>query len=124
MACICEKRKTPFPADYKHPTLGEGEDPVPLLDKHGYFVVRNVVTQEEVAEILASISDIIAKWLEKYRQTGVEGNDWEEVVNRRPAWKDGTWEPSPGEEELGVRRLFRMAVHHEFFARMARHEKV
>ena len=122
--CICQHRSVPFPAEYQHPTLTEDADPVQLLDKNGYFVIRNLITQEEVVEVLAEISSIIAKWLEKYRQSGEEGNDWEEVVNRRPAWKNGTWQPTPGEEELGIRRLFRMAVHDEFFARMARHEKV
>ena len=52
----------------------------------------------------------------------MEGSDWEEIVNRLPSWKEGHVEPSS--PELGIRRLFRMAVHNQLFAAMARHPRV
>ncbi len=123
-SCICQKRSTPlkFPLDY--PTLKEGQDPVQLLNEHGYFVVRGMLSTQEVQDCRDAISDICKKWYAKFVETGKEGPDWEEVANRKPAWKEGVWQPEPGQEELGFRRLYRMTQYEEFFVNMCRHHKV
>lgn len=122
--CICQKRAVPllFPLDY--PTLGEGEDPTQVLNKDGYFVVRGLLSNKEVEDSRDAISDICRKWYSNFVRTGKEGPDWEEVANRRPAWKDGSWKPEPGQEELGFRRLYRMTEFEDFFVQMCRHPEV
>ena len=111
-----------FPLEY--PTLQLGQDPAPLLKEHGYFVVRGFLSPQEVQNCRDAVSNICKKWYANYLETGKEGPDWEEVANRRPAWKEGKWEPEPGQEELGFRRLYRMTQFDEFFANMCRHPKV
>ena len=81
-----------------------------------------MISPSEVDQINAENSAIIKEWLEKLRRTGEEGNDWEEVANRDPAWKEGKMEPEI--PEMGIRRLFRMAVQNELFAKMAKHGEV
>lgn len=122
--CLCQKRSIPlqFPLDY--PTLKEGDDPAKVLFREGYFVVRSLLSSEEVEECRQAITDICKRWYANYLKTGQEGPDWEEVANRRPAWKKGEWQPEPGQEELGFRRLYRMTQYDEFFVKMCRHEKV
>lgn len=71
-----------------------------------------------------AVTDICKKWYANFLKTGQEGPDWEEVANRRPAWKEGSWQPESGQEELGFRRLYRMTLHEEFFVKMCRHHKV
>lgn len=122
--CICQKRSTPLKLPVDHPTLGEGGDPVQLLNQQGYFVVRGLLSSQEVEECRQAISDVCKKWYANFAETGKEGPDWEEVANRRPAWKNGTWEPEPGQEEMGFRRLYRMTHYEEFFVKMCRHPKV
>lgn len=122
--CICKKRAAPlqFPLDY--PTLNEGQDPVQVLNQEGFFVVRGLLSNQEVEECRDAVSDICRKWYANYLKTGKEGKDWEEVANRRPAWKDGSWQPEPGQEELGFRRLYRMTQYEDFFVQMCRHREV
>lgn len=123
-ACICQNRSVPLPSKIQYPTLTDVDSAKSLLDEHGYFVIRNLLSLDEVQQVCAGITSICAESYEKFMRTGKEGNDWEEMANRRPAWKEGRWNPEPGQEELGYRRLFRVCVGKEFFARMARHEKV
>ena len=124
-ACICQDRKTgPLPSDFQYPTYTGVDSAESLLDEHGYFVIRGLFTNEEVGQVRDAISGVCSEWYENYVKTGKEGSDWEEIANRRPAWKDGKWSPEPGQEELGFRRLFRVCAEKEFFARMCRHEKV
>lgn len=122
--CICQGKTKPG-ADrsggYDYPTLVRVEDAPQLFRKYGYFVVRGLITRDEVEQIRAEISALVKKWYEEYLRKGEDGNDWEEIVNRMPAWKEGR--VTPQDPEMGIRRLFRMAVHNELFARMARHEK-
>ena len=125
-ACICQNRSSPLPSEIQYPTTiySDVDTADALLDKHGYFVIRDFFTADEVKQVADEISSVCAEWYENFLKTGKEENDWEDIVNRRPAWKDGSWQPEPGEEELGFRRLFRVCAEKEFFARAARHEKV
>ncbi len=87
-------------------------------------MVRGLLSSKEVDECREAISDICKKWYAKFVSTGQEGPDWEEVANRRPSWKNGTWKPEAGQEELGFRRLYRMTQYEEFFVQMCRHPEV
>ena len=111
-----------FPLDY--PTLKDGGDPIQTLNKEGYFVVRGLLSSKEVEESREAVSDICKKWYANFVETGKEGPDWEEVANRRPTWKDGSWKPEPGQEELGFRRLYRMTQFEDYFVRNCRHSEV
>lgn len=124
VGCICKQRKVPLQFPLEYPTLKEGEDPAQRLKEDGYFVMRDFLSTKEVEECRQAITDICLKWYARYAETGKEGPDWEEVANRRPAWKNGTWTPDPGQEELGFRRLYRMTQFEPFFVQMCRHEKV
>lgn len=123
-SCICKQRKVPLRFPLEYPTLQEGEDPTLRLNKDGYFVMRNFLSTKEVEECRLAITDVCQKWYAKYLETGKEGPDWEEVANRRPAWRNGSWSPEPGQEEFGFRRLYRMTHFDPFFGQMCRHEKV
>ena len=123
-ACVCQNRRAPFPSDFQYPTYTGVNSAEALLEEHGYFVVRGLFSADEVEQVRSNISSVCSEWYENWVKTGKEGNDWEEIANRRPAWKDGEWQPEPGQEELGFRRLFRVCAEKEFFARMSRHEKV
>ena len=124
VGCLCKGRgvSPEFPLSY--PTLTAGGDPEQLLHEDGYFVIRNLFTEEEVEECRKAVTDVCLKWYARYAETGKEGLDWEEVANRRPAWKNGTWHPEPGQEVVGFRRLYRMTPTEPFFAKMCKHEKV
>ena len=120
--CICRKKSTAPAHGYSYPTIPPDGDPREPFSKHGYFVVRGLLSTEEVEEIKAEASAIIKAWLEKLQRTGAEENDWDEIANRLPSIKEG--QSMPEDSELSIRRLFRMAVHNDLFARMAKHEKV
>ena len=123
--CICQNRSSPLPpSEIQYPIYTGVDSAESLLDEHGYFVVRGLFSADEVKQVCDAISSVCTEWYENYVKTGEEGNDWEEIANRRPAWKEGTWTPEPGQEELGFRRLFRVCAEKEFFARMCRHERV
>ena len=123
-SCICQKKSAPLKFPLEYPTLKEGQDPIQLLNEHGFFLIRGLLTGEEVQECREAISKICKNWYAKFLESGEEGPDWEEVANRRPAWKEGRWKPEPGQEELGFRRLYRMTEHEQFFADQCRHPKV
>lgn len=123
-ACVCQNRSAPFPSDFQYPTFTTVDSVEVLLDQHGYFVVQGLFSAEEVELVRSNITSVCSDWYENWIKTGKESNDWEEIANRRPAWKEGKWQPEPGQEELGFRRLFRVSAERDFFARMARHEKV
>lgn len=93
------------------------------IEEDGYYVVKRLLTAEEVDACKKEIKEIVYKWYENFERTGVEGNDWEEPVNLMPAIKEGK-RPMPEDKELSVRRLFRMAVTNEFFNKLCRHPKV
>ena len=125
-ACVCnEKNETVgggANVPFSYPTPGRDGSARELIEKNGYMVVRGLITQAEVESTRADISAIVREWYAEFQRTASDGNDWEEVVNRMPAWKEGDVEPA--DPEMGIRRLFRMAVKREYFARLARHEKV
>ncbi len=104
--------------------ISDGDDPVALLNEDGYFVVRGFLSLEEVDEVRQAITNIYQKWYDNFEKTGKEGPDWEEVANRRPAWKNGSWTPEPGQEEYGFRRLYRMTQFEPFFFQHCGHQKV
>ena len=88
---------------------------------------RGLLTAEEVESVRAEISSLVSNWYAKFVKTGVDGNDWEEVANRKPSWKEGRWRPasdSPTDIELGFRRLYRVTLQSQFFDRLSKHEKV
>lgn len=93
------------------------------IEDEGYYVVKGLLSAGEIEECKKEIKEIVYKWYEKFERTGVEGNDWEEPVNRLPAIKDGT-RLMTEDKEMSVRRLFRMAVTNEFFNKLCRHPKV
>ena len=59
------------------------------IEEDGYYVVKRLLTAEEVDACKKEIKEIVYKWYENFERTGVEGNDWEEPVNRMPAIKEG-----------------------------------
>lgn len=93
------------------------------IEDEGYYVVRGILTAQEVDACKKEIKEIVYKWYENFERTGVEGNDWEEPVNRMPAIKEGK-RPMPEDKEMSIRRLFRMAVTNEFFKKLCKHPKV
>ena len=125
--CVCENRGS-FAAtqkDTRLPTFTDLESGAALFQEHGYVVVRNLFSAEEVQQACSEISAICSQWYDNYLKTGgKEDESANEIANRRPAWRDGSWRPAPGQEELGFRKLFRMTLQSEFFARKAKHEKV
>lgn len=90
-------------------------------------MLRGILSAEEVQSIKEEISAVVSQWYANWNKTGVEGKDWEEVANRKPAWKEGRWTPASSSEddvELGFRRLYRLTVENKFFDRLSKHEKV
>ncbi len=88
---------------------------------------RQLLTSEEVESVQSEISALVTKWYAEWRESRVDGADWETVVNRKPAWKEGRWAPASGDPadiELGVRRLYRMTLESKLFEKLSKHEKV
>lgn len=82
-ACLCMRRSTPRKEPLVYPELKEGEDAAQLLQKYGYFVVRGLLTKEEIKSTITEISDIVSEWWKRFENTdGSEGEDWEEIANR------------------------------------------
>lgn len=122
--CPCQHKSSSSSAATQLPTFTDLESAGPLFQENGYFIVRGVFSAEEVAQACSEITTICSEWYANYLKTGTEDETLNEIANRRPAWRDGSWRPAPGQEELGFRKLFRMTLHSEFFARMAKHDKV
>ena len=142
--CTCVHRKTPCSDPLSYPQWKVGEDNAEKLRKYGYFVVRGLLTNQEVEETKREISKIVSGWYERQTQSnGEEGLDWEEIANRLdpqsllslqylplshlsysrlPEVKEGTVTPS--DPELAIRRLFRMSVHNKYFSDLCRHHKI
>ena len=98
------------------------EDLLKHYNENGYVVMRNFFTPAEVEAVKAEIRRLIDEWYENYEKTGEEKPDWEEVVNRDPLVREGKLQPTS--RLSSVRRLFRMAVHVEFFKKLAIQSKV
>ena len=122
--CICQEKSSGNRGKIQHPTFTDLESALSTFQENGYIVVRNLFSAEEVEETCSEISSICTQWYANYLKTGQEDAACDEIANRRPAWKDGSWQPAPGQEELGFRKLFRMTLQNDFFARKAKHEKV
>ena len=81
--CLCMRRSVPRKQALVYPELKEGAKAAQLLQKHGYFVVRGLLTQDEIESTITEISDIVSEWWKKFESTdGSEGDDWEEIANR------------------------------------------
>ena len=78
----------------------------------GYFTVAGLLTPTEVSATCAEITRIAGR----YPDTPDELIQWE------PAVGDGTY--TPPERELGIRKLFRVAKHNDFFRRLASHPRL
>lgn len=76
----------------------------------GYAVVRGLFKAGEVQAVRDAITRIVNSSDEHSQQ----------MVQMEPAVESGSAEPSS--RELGVRKLFRMAVHDPFFRDLARHD--
>ncbi len=77
--------------------------------------------------VQSEISTLVTKWYSEWRESREDGLDWEAVVNRKPAWKEGKWTPAsedPTDIEMGIRRLYRMTLVSKLFDTMSKHEKV
>lgn len=120
--CICRGKTTPLPERPQYPTLTPDNDPLKLFHENGYFVVRGLFSPEEVEQNKAEISSVVREWYEEFQKTKEDGKDWESIANRLPEWKEGRMQPE--NPELGIRRLYRMALRNQLFARMCRHDKV
>ena len=81
--CLCMQRSVPRKEALVYPELKEGPKAKELLQEHGYFVVRGLLTRGEIESTRAEISDIVSEWWKRFESTGgSEGDDWEEIANR------------------------------------------
>ena len=79
--------------------------------QQGYFTVPALLTEGEIKAVFAEIEHIV----EHYADVP------DELIQYEPRVMSG--EVAVDELELAVRKLFRMAVHNAFFARLARHPR-
>ena len=150
--CLCVHRKQPYVEAPSYPLWRKGEDNAATLSKHGYFVVRGLLTNEEVEETKEEITKVVSGWYEKQNQKKREGDDdgldWEEIANRYtctatqcaqsltgrcikyyylsyrlPEIKEGS-KDAPSDPELAIRRLFRMSVHNQYFRDLSQRPKI
>lgn len=77
--------------------------------EEGYFVVEGLFTMDDVEAVRREITAIVDRHLDVPPV----------LVQMEPAVQRG--EVAPASKELGVRKLFRMAMHNEFFRRLAFH---
>jgi phytanoyl-CoA hydroxylase len=77
--------------------------------EHGYFVLERMFTPDEVEQTRAAITRIVDRHPDVPK----------EMVQMEPAVLRG--EVQPATKELGVRKLFRMACHDEYFRQLAFH---
>ena len=84
-------------------------------EERGYVVCRGFLSQQQVAECRDTISKIINDWPERTDPeiTNAEGPPFVDLDPRVVAG-----EFVPASPQLGVRRLFRLATHSEFFRRL------
>ena len=86
-------------------------------------MVRGLITPREVEATRTEISSIVRDMYSEFQRNGCnDGLDWDEMVNRIPAWKEGKMESL--EPEMGIRRLFSVAEKNEQFANLPRHKGV
>ena len=80
--------------------------------KNGYFTVEGLLAGAEVEAVHEETARIVARYPDCP----------EELVQMEPSVRNG--ENRPEDVELGVRKLFRMAKHNEFFRNLAFHPKM
>lgn len=80
--------------------------------EQGYFVIEDFFTMEEVERTRAAITRIIDRHPDVPK----------ELVQMEPAVTKG--EVQPATKELGVRKLFRMALHDDWFRELAFHPRM
>lgn len=78
--------------------------------ENGYFIVDDLISSEDVEAVRQEISAIIQQYPDVP----------EELVQLEPSVASG--EIQPADVELGVRKLFRMTKHNDFFRRLAFHD--
>lgn len=81
-ACPCINRTTVSPSPVEYPLWRKDQDNITAFRKHGYLVVKGLLTGEEVETTKQEISRIILEWYERFNTSGVEGVEHEEIVNR------------------------------------------
>lgn len=79
-----------------HPSWTEDqnrEDLVSVFQKHGYFIVRNLISEVEISSTKQEISLIISDWWKKLE----EQRDWQgkEIANRLVCFGRSGSEPRP-----------------------------
>src|SRR5947209_1732958 len=80
--------------------------------EEGYFVLEEFFTLEDVERARVEITRIVDRHPDVPR----------ELVQFEPAVQRGQVQPAT--KELGVRKLFRMAVHNDYFRELAFHPKM
>ncbi len=80
--------------------------------EHGYFTVENLFTADEVEGVRKEITKIVDRYPDVPK----------ELVQIEPTVVRG--EHTPESVELGVRKLFRMTRHNDFFHNLAFHPKM
>lgn len=79
-ACLCTERASSPLLSY--PEWREGEDNPKRLAADGYIVVRGLLSAGEVEDTKTEISRIVGEWYQRFRASGDEGFEHEELVNR------------------------------------------
>ena len=79
--------------------------------QQGYFTVPALLTEGEIKAVFAEIEHIVEH----------SADVPDELIQYEPRVMSG--EVAVDQLELAVRKLFRMAVHNAFFARLARHPR-
>jgi phytanoyl-CoA hydroxylase len=85
---------------------------VTLFQDQGFFIVEDFFTQDEVVAVRDEITAIINRYPDVP----------DELVQIEPTVLKGEFEPES--VEFGVRKLFRMTRHNDFFKKMAFHPKM
>jgi len=84
--------------------------------EEGFFVVRNLLTLEEVEQVKKQLTELVKLWPDRLPE------DIKPMVDLDPKLTNGQTKFSSLEEtELKVRRFFRMSVHDEYFRNLALH---
>ena len=81
-ACSCAKRTVPPPESWNYPEWKEGADNLTIFQKYGYFIVRGLISNQEVEDTKEMVSDIVQQWFAKTKSSREDGKDWEEIANR------------------------------------------
>lgn len=82
--CICtEKKSPPSPESWDYPEWKDGVDNIKVFQRNGYFVVRGLISEEEIEDTKSAITGIVQKWFHQLKsKDATEEKDWEEIANR------------------------------------------